>query len=121
MLKTQSPAESRDLTAENGGNVITYNYYDYDKEGNWSFKIYRDNKLIGTYKADLKGVCGFAANNGIITVSYSGLEPNYSSSDWTPIGPSMSDEEYEKLAAQSPAVGYNDTMKTVTINYSVSK
>lgn len=119
VVKTQSPVESRDLTVDNDGNVITYNYYDYGKEGNWSFKIYRDGKLIGTYKADLKGVCGFAANNGVITVSYSGREPDYSASDWVAIDPNMSDEEYEKLAAQSPDVGYSDTLKTVTINYSV--
>lgn len=121
VLKTQSPIESRDLTVDNDGNVITYNYYDYGKKGNWSFKIYRDNKLIGTYSPDLKGVCGFAANNGIITVSYSGREPNYSSSDWTPIDPNMTDEEYEKLAAQGPAVGYSDTVKTITINYYVNE
>lgn len=124
VLKTQSPVESRDLTVDNDGNVITYNYYDYGKKGNWSFKIYRDNKLIGTYSTDLaglKGICGFTANNGIITVSYSGREPNYSSSDWTPIDPNMTDEEYEKLAARSPAVGYNDTVKTITINYSVNE
>lgn len=124
VLKTQSPVESRDLTVDNDGNVITYNYYDYGKKGNWSFKIYRDNKLIGTYSTDLaglKGICGFTANNGIITVSYSGREPNYSSSDWTPIDPNMTDEEYEKLAAKSPAVGYNDTIKTITINYSVNE
>lgn len=124
VLKTQSPVESRDLTVDNDGNVITYNYYDYGKKGNWSFKIYRDNKLIGTYSTDLaglKGICGFTANNGIITISYSGREPNYSSSDWTPINPNMTDEEYEKLAAKSPAVGYNDTIKTITINYSVNE
>lgn len=115
VIKTKSQREYG-MTIDNDGNVITYVP---DGKGNTVFKIYRDNKLLDTYSLSVKGFCKFAANNGVITVSYSGREPNYSSSDWVTLDINMTDEEYEEYLASRPKTEY--PMKAMTINYSVNE
>ena len=112
VLKTQSYRESHGLTIDNDGNVITYSY----NNGRYDFKFYRDNKLIDTYSADLKGVCGFTANNGVLTICYDGLDDSQLG-DWVTLPPNMSDAEYEEYLASTPAPKIDYTMKSVTISY----
>ncbi|MDE7290053.1 MAG: hypothetical protein K2N71_11230, partial [Oscillospiraceae bacterium] len=111
VLKTQSYRESHGLTIDNDGNVITYSY----NNGRYDFKFYRDNKLIDTYSSDLKGFCGFTANNGVLTICYDGKDS--SASDWVAIDLNMSDAEYEEYLASTPAPKIDYTMKSVTISY----
>lgn len=111
VLKTQSPRESYGLTIDNDGNVITCSY----NNGRYDFKFYRDNKLIDTYSTELKGFCGFTANNGVLTISYDGKEPT--ASDWVALPPNMTDAEYEEYLASMPAPKIDYTMKSVTISY----
>lgn len=111
VLKTQSPRESYGLTIDNNGNVITCSY----NKGSYIFKFYRDNKLIDTYSMNLKGYCGFTANNGVLTICYDGKDS--SASDWVAIDPNMSDAEYEEYLASLPKTKPEYTMKSVTISY----
>lgn len=115
VLKTQSPREVYELTIDDDGNVITSSY----KNGKYIFKFYRDNKLIDTYSIDLKGYCGFTANNGVLTICYTGRD--MTAEDWVGITAS-SPEELQELQEQlqeqldkTPAA--KDTMKSVTIYY----
>lgn len=114
VLKTQSPNEGYELTIDDG-NVITSSY----KNGKYIFKFYRDNKLIDTYSMNLKGYCGFTANNGVLTICYTGRD--MTAEDWVGITAS-SPEELQELQEQlqeqldkTPAA--KDTMKSVTIYY----
>lgn len=111
VLKTQSPLESYGLTIDNDGNVITYSY----NNGKYDFKFYRDNKLIDTYSMDIKGFCGFTANNGVLTICYSGRDPQ--PDDWVTLPPNMSDAEYEEYLESLPKPKIDYTMKSVTISY----
>lgn len=115
VLKTQSPNECYELTIDDDGNVITSSY----KNGKHIFKFYRDNKLIDTYSMDLKGYCGFVANNGVMTICYTGRD--MTAEDWVGITAS-SPEELQELQEQlqeqldkTPAA--KDTIKSVTIYY----
>lgn len=85
------------MTIDNDGNVITYVP---DGKGNTVFKIYRNNKLLDTYSISVKGFCEFAANNGVITVSYLGRDPQ--PNDWVALDTNMTDEEYEEYLASRP-------------------
>lgn len=111
VLKTQSYRESHGLTIDNDGNVITCSY----NKGRYDFKFYRDNKLIDTYSMDLKGFCGFTANNGVMTICYDGKDS--SASDWVTLPPNMTDAEYEEYLASFPKTKPEYTMKSVTILY----
>lgn len=115
VLKTQSPREVYELTIDDDGNVITSSY----KNGKYIFKFYRDNKLIDTYSMDLKGYCGFTANNGVLTICYTGRDAT--ASDWVGFTAS-SPEEFQQLSQEllqqldaTPAA--KDTMKSVTVYY----
>lgn len=111
VLKTQSYRESHWLTIDNDGNVITRSY----NNGRYDFKFYRDNKLIDTYSTDLKGFCGFTANNGVLTICYDGNDST--ASDWVTLPPNMTDAEYEEYLAPLPKTKPEYTMKSVTISY----
>lgn len=115
VLKTQSPNECYELTIDDDGNVITSSY----KNGKYIFKFYRDNKLIDTYSMNLKGYCGFTANNGVLTICYTGRD--MTAEDWVGITAS-SPEELQELQEQlqeqldkTPAA--KETVKSVTIYY----
>ena len=110
VLKTQSPNESYGLTIDDDGNVITSSY----KNGKHIFKFYRDNKLIDTYSMDLKGYCGFVANNGVMTICYTGRD--MTAEDWITYDPeTTTPEELQEQLDKTPAA--KDTVKSVTIYY----
>lgn len=110
VLKTQSPNESYELTIDDDGNVITSSY----KNGKHIFKFYRDNKLIDTYSMDLKGYCGFVANNGVMTICYTGRD--MTAEDWITYDPeTTTPEELQEQLDKTPAA--KDTVKSVTIYY----
>lgn len=110
ILKTQSPSEPADLTIDSAGNVITHSY----KNGRHIFKFYRDGKLTDTYSANLKGYCGFTANNGVLTISYTGRDA--AASDWVSYDPQTSTpEEIQSQLDKTPAS--KDTVRSVTVYY----
>lgn len=110
VLKTQSPREVYELTIDDDGNVITSSY----KNGKHIFKFYRDNKLIDTYSMDLKGYCGFTANNGVLTICYTGRD--MTAADWIGYDPETTTlEELQEQLDKTPAA--KDTIKSVTIYY----
>lgn len=110
VLKTQSPNECYELTIDDDGNVITSSY----KNGKHIFKFYRDNKLIDTYSMDLKGYCGFTANNGVLTICYTGRD--MTAADWIGYDPETTTlEELQEQLDKTPAA--KDTIKSVTIYY----
>ncbi|MDE6709837.1 MAG: hypothetical protein K2J76_05050, partial [Oscillospiraceae bacterium] len=96
---------------DNEGNLITESF---DMKGHVTYRIYRDSKLLGEYTVSYKGYSCFTANNGIITISYTGRDAT--AADWVAYDPeTTTTEELQAKLDKTPAA--KDTVKSVTISY----
>lgn len=114
VLKTPNKNESGyGAVIDNEGNFITASF---DGKGRKIFRIYRGGKLLGEHIVSYKGFSCFTANNGVITISYTGQAA--AASDW--VGFDLSTYttlENEVVPDIAPVTNEIETMKSVTISY----
>lgn len=112
VLKTKNKGETGyGAIVDNAGNLITQSF---DRKGHVIFRIYRDGKLIGEHTTAYKGYSCFTANNGKLTICYTGR--NATADDWIGYDPETTTlEELQEQLDKTPAA--KDTIKSVTIYY----
>lgn len=112
VLKTPNKHETGyGAIIDNEGHLITESF---DMKGHVTYRIYRDGKLLGEYTVSYKGYSCFTANNGMITISYTGRDAT--AADWVAYDPeTTTPEELQAKLDKTPAA--KDTVKSVTISY----
>lgn len=115
VLQTKNKGETGyGAVIDNEGNLVTQSF---DGKGHIIFRIYRGSKQLGEHITEYKGYSCFAANNGALTISYTGRDAT--AADWIGYDPeTTTPEELQAQLDKTPAA--KDIMKSVTIKYDVS-
>lgn len=114
VLKTPNKNESGyGAVIDSEGNFITASF---DGKGRKIFRIYRDGKLLGEHIGSYKGYSCFTANNGVITISYTGQDA--AAGDWVGFDLSTNTPlENQVKSDVTPVTNEEETMKSMTILY----